>query len=158
MIERERLQAFFSQEVQSHNAHISHSDDKEEALKAVCQAIVWACALDAFRSQPTTPGSAAYRTLRRSETCGQHLEGVRYARSRAAHQAAELVRVVERATFPAFSPVPLFEITWRLAAALPAPETDHLDRAGEDAYIRLLQDQPVRFTFDALARFFKHAA
>jgi hypothetical protein len=158
MYERERLQGFLSQEIQSYNAHIGHEGHQGDAVKAVCQAIVWACALDEFRARSTSLGASAYRSFRTSDACGQHLHGVRYAHRRAVHQAPDIVKVVNRATFPAFSPVPFFEVTWQLITALPIREADPPDPAGEAAYARLLADQPVRFTFHALASFFKRSS
>lgn len=158
MYDRQRLETFLSQEIQSHNAHTRHEGHQDDAVKAVWQAIVWACALDEFCAKTTSSGSSAYRCFRTSDACGQYLQGVRYAHNRASHQATEVIKVVNLATFPAFSPIPCFEITWRLLASLPSPKADRPDPFGEEAYVRLLQDQPVRFTFHALASFFRRSS
>lgn len=158
MYERQRLETFLSQEIQSHNTHARQQGHQDDAVKAVWQAIVWTCALDEFCAKTTTFGSSAYRRFRSSDACGQYVQGVRYAHNRAAHQATEVIRVVNLPTFPVLSPIPFFEITWRLITAFPPPEADRPDPRGEEAYAWLLQDQPVRFTFHALASFFKRSS
>lgn len=157
MTDRDRLEAFFAKDVETYYSHTRHVEQEDDALKAVCQAIMWACALDEFRAKPTSPASLAYKSFRASDPAGQQMRGVRYARNRALHQAAELVKVIGGAVFPVPLAAPFFEIVWRTTIELPPPDASHLDPAGETIYIRSLQDQPVRFALDALADFFKRA-
>jgi hypothetical protein len=69
----------------------------------------------------------------------------------------EVIEVVDLAASLALSPIPFFEITWRLITARAPSEADRPDLPGEAAYARLLQDQPVRVTFHALASFFRRS-
>jgi hypothetical protein len=151
MSERVRLQKFFQEEVDLYNMHTRHKDDEDDALKAVCHAIMWACCLDEHHSKRS---GATYQLFRDSDPDGEQLNGVRYARNRALHQFAEVVKIVGGATLPAPFPAPLFEITWKLVTELPPPDPGFPNYNLRIFYEKHLQDMPVRFTFDALTTFF----
>ena len=145
---RTRLERFYREEVESFRATDRLSRDTASALKTVCHALFWACALMEFHKKNT----AGYVAFRDSDPAAGVIAGVRYGRNRAIHQFPQLLQITEGAQFPIKLPAPFFEISWRLRSDLPPPDPGHDDLA--DEYERNLQGRPVRFTFDTLDQFF----
>lgn len=88
---------------------------------------------------------------------GKLLSGIRYARNRALHQFAEIVKMVRGAALPIALAAPLWEFEWRLVSELPPPDSTHNNKsqkAGEAVYKDKLAGTPARFALDAVARWF----
>jgi hypothetical protein len=151
MTPRQRLESFFNQEVGSYLDATRMQDNEDVALKAVCQTVWWARALDEFHEKAS---GQVYKNLRDGDDSGKHMVGIRYARNRGGHQVAELIRITGGAYFPILLPAPFFEFVWRDLAELPAPDPRWPDVAGAKAYEDHLQAVPVRMTFQYLIDFF----
>jgi len=148
---RTRLERFYREEVEFFRATDRLSRDTASALKRVCHALLWACALMEFHKTNT----AGYVAFRDSDPAAGVIAGVRYGRNRAIHQFPQLLQITEGAQFPIKFPAPFFEISWRPRSDLPAPDPGRDDPVLADEYERNLQGLPVRFTFDALDQFFE---
>lgn len=151
--ERARLERFLTEELDLHDAETRFADHEEDALKAVCHALLWICSLDEFHRKAA---GTSYEEARDADECGRYVRALRYARNRALHQFPQLLSVTDGgARLPALLPAPFFEIEWKRLAELPPPDPGRKDPIGERLYEELLADNPVRFAFDAVRDWFR---
>jgi hypothetical protein len=99
---RTRLERFYREEVESFRATDRLSRDTASALKTVCHALFWACALMEFHKKNT----AGYVAFRDPDPAAGVIAGVRYGRNRAIHQFPQLLQITEGAQFPIKLPAP----------------------------------------------------
>lgn len=147
--ERKRLERFFRESVSSYERQ-QLQEDEDAALKAVAEAIAWACALDEYFKQ----SDRAYEACRDDDRNGELMRGVRYARNRALHQFAAVVEITDGAALPMVFEAPLWEFSWRPAARLPPPTPGRDNAVQRAIYEDKLAGVPVRFTLDALQVWF----
>jgi hypothetical protein len=152
--ERARLERFLDQKIEDHFRETRMQEHEESALKAVTEALMWACLLDETLEKQNP---SAYPKFRDNDRAADVVRGVRYARNRAVHQAAEFLKLTGGAAMPHPFPAPLFEFIWRPVAELPPADPGKDSPKQRASYEKALVGIPVRFTLLALQDFFKRA-
>lgn len=141
----------------------------EHRFVAITEALWWARAIDENFRKIGKPNSASvsYASAAAADDDGQILPGVRYARNRSGHQlhlATTLTWPLIRGMLPLTAlregHRPVFSswvIVWRPFAALPPPDPQHQDLAGQRGYKEHLAGQIVSVTLEQLSRWFAKA-
>jgi hypothetical protein len=149
--ERQRLERFFREEVDHYLQRVRYEGDEEACLKSIAHTMLWACALDEHHAKTNETAYLHWREAQPS--CGTLL-GIRCARHRALHQAANFLRTVGGMCFPIEFPAPVFEITW--VTELPPADKRHSNRKSHiaecEAYRQHLAGKPVRFAMHDLRK------
>lgn len=147
------LERFLREELDRYDDDVRMNDHEDDALKAVCQALLWICALDEFHRKQADTAGRNYNAARDADPAGRFVRALRYARNRAVHQFTQLVETRECGVdLPAEFPIQLFEIVWRRADDLPRPERP--DPPGEKLFRTLLEGEPVHLGFNASREWF----
>lgn len=151
--DRQTLERFFAEEYLAfaRSRRIQSEDAASLTLKALCQAMFWACALDEW----LRANRDRYERFLETDRAADELGGLKYARNVAAHQFQCLFRVTGGATFPIEVPPVFHEYKWKAASEIPHA-TSH-GRRLRPLYERHLAGKPARFALKALKTFFERA-
>jgi hypothetical protein len=158
-LDRATLLSFFDEEVNLF-ARSWQNLKQPEALKAACHAALWAWTLDEHLRKTKGPAYDGPKGFICADPAGAIALGLRCARQRLFHHAADLMQITHGwATglmMPGGATIPASEVSWRPLADLPTPPARHRNASLDRAYRTRLEGQLVRGTFADALGFFRH--